>query len=141
LKPQDHSWQRPSTFPKSHKFYFFIEIFIILCCPIMCLFVLSSVLWCPLPLYYINVREHRRDNKKNVQFREAYGIQDDEKQSKNITQYVLDTTLVNIFDICSTIFEIKNKNKKKFCVFFTRKTGFPFDETPNVGQSRAQLSI
>ena len=49
--------------------------------------------------------------------------------------------LVNIFDICSTIFVIKKKNEKHFCVFFTRKTGFPFDETPNVGQSRAQLSI
>ena len=43
----------------------------------------------------INVRENRRDNQTwTMQEKLAtQGIQDDEKPSKNTTQYVLDTTM------------------------------------------------
>ena len=39
--------------------------------------------------------EYRRDNKKedNQDKLVAYGTQDEEKQNKNTTQYVLDTTI------------------------------------------------
>jgi hypothetical protein len=43
----------------------------------------------------INVREYRRGNQKldNPEKLETYGTQDEEKQNKNTTQYVLDTTM------------------------------------------------
>ena len=49
-------------------------------------------------LYEINVSEYRRDNKKwtiqrNWQHR-VYNTKDEEKQNKNTTQYVLNTTIL-----------------------------------------------
>ena len=47
-------------------------------------------------IHYINVSEYRRGNKKTTDNPEklaTYGTQDKEKQSKNTTQYVLDTSL------------------------------------------------
>ena len=45
-------------------------------------------------VYSINVREYRRGNKKRtIQRNWQTGTQDEEKQNKNTTQYVLDTTI------------------------------------------------
>jgi len=44
----------------------------------------------------INVREHRRSNQSNIGNPEklaAHSTQDDDKQNKNTTQYVFDTTI------------------------------------------------
>ena len=43
-------------------------------------------------LFLVNVREYRRDNPEKLL---TLGTQDEEKQSKNTIQYVLDTTLAN----------------------------------------------
>jgi len=48
------------------------------------------------PLQTINVREYRRGNQKwtiQKNWQHNYGTQDEEKQNKNTTQYVLDTTI------------------------------------------------
>jgi hypothetical protein len=42
---------------------------------------------------WINVREYRRGIQKWTETLATYGAQSDEKQSKNTTQYVLDTTM------------------------------------------------
>jgi hypothetical protein len=51
--------------------------------------------WPLAPLIWINVREYQRCNQKkeNPETLATYDTQDEEKQSKNTTQYVLDTTI------------------------------------------------
>jgi hypothetical protein len=46
-------------------------------------------------LRQINVREYRRgyETMNNPEKLATYGTQDEEKQNKNTTQYVLDTTI------------------------------------------------
>jgi hypothetical protein len=66
--------------PDNELYIHVAHLFCFLCCSIVCPYVLSSVLWCSLRF------PHKND---------ILVTQDDEKENKNTTQYVLGITLRN----------------------------------------------